>query len=146
MKILTVVEDPNDLPVVQDFDKKQQNVVIFDDVITESMAKLKKIQDYWVFGRKYNITPIFLSQSYFRIPKLIRDNTDVLALRGVLGLRDLNLILSEMAADKKKEELLAMYNKCNATSTITDFFLIDRSVGQDPAYRFRHNWSPIDEE
>jgi len=143
-ELVTVVTNVGELPSVDTFDNKDRNLVLFDDVITDAKAQLKEIEKYWVYGRKHGITTMFLSQSYFRIPKLIRDNTDVLILRGVLGKRDLNLILSEFTLDKTADELLEMYRKSNASNSISDFLLIDRSVGQDPEYRYRHNFEPLD--
>ena len=143
-EILTVLTDPDELPPVDEFDEKQRTLVLFDDVITDAKAKLKHIANFWVRGRKQGITTMFLSQSFFQIPKLIRDNTDILILRGVLGRRDLKLILSEFASDKTLPELLDMYNKANATNGITDFFLIDKSIGTPPEYRYRHNFAPIE--
>ena len=138
--IVTVLTDVNDLPPVEDFNSNHRNLILFDDVISDSTKDLKQVEKYWVYGRKHNISTIFLSQSYFRIPKLIRDNTDVLILRGVLNKRDLKLIMSEFALDKTQDELLEMYQRCNASNSINDFMLIDRSVGQEPEYKYRHNF------
>jgi hypothetical protein len=144
-ELITVVSDIDELPEVDTFDPKVQNLVIFDDMITAKDTKLKHISDFWIRGRKKNISTLFLSQDFYGIPVLIRKNTQIVLIRGIVSTRDLNLILKEFATDKTKEELLAMYKKCCPSgSSIENFFMIDNSVGVDAKYRYRHNWTPIE--
>ena len=51
---------------------------MFDDMIAdmESNKKLSPIvTELFLRGRKLNISVIFISQSYFKVPKTIRSNT-----------------------------------------------------------------------
>ena len=116
--------------------------MIFDDVISEKQCKLKNIADLWIRGRKQNITTVFLSQSYYMIPKLIRQNTEVLMFKKIGTRKDLNMILADASLDATLPQLQAMYASCN-TGSVTDMFMIDKTSGQDPRYIFRHNWDPI---
>ena len=57
---------------VEDLDAKQKNLVILDDVVLE-----KNQSDFinlYVHGRHRNISPVYLSQSFFATPKVIRQN------------------------------------------------------------------------
>ena len=56
---------------VDDLDSKHTNLIIFDDFVTDKMAD-SKISDLFIRGRKKNATIIYLSQSYFHTPKIIR--------------------------------------------------------------------------
>ena len=140
-EILFVSTDMDELPSVDDFDPDQNNLCIFDDVISESISKLKNVSDLWIRGRKQNITTIFLSQSYTAIPKLIRKNTDVIIFKKIGTKRDLSLILSEYSLDLPLDELKRMYKSCH-TSSITNFFMINQSA-RDPKYMYCHNFDAI---
>ena len=142
IEILTVSTQLDELPEVDEFSKEEMNLVIFDDIITEKLAKLQKVSDLWVRGRKQNVTTIFLTQSYHSVPKLIRQNTDVLLFKKIGTKRDLTLILSEYGLDKTVDELREMYKASN-TSDICNFFMIDMSPGQRPELMYRHNFNPI---
>lgn len=56
---------------VDDLDSKHTNLIIFDDFVTDKLAD-SKISDLFIRGRKKNATIIYLSQSYFHTPKIIR--------------------------------------------------------------------------
>jgi hypothetical protein len=116
VEILTVSTSLDDLSPVDEFDKEENNLVVFDDIITDGSLKLRHVADLWVRGRKSNITTIFLSQS-------VRKNTDILIFKKIGTKRDLTMILSEYSLDKSVDELKSMYNSCN-TSDITNFFIV----------------------
>lgn len=141
-EILFVSSSLEDLPVLDSLDPKVTHLLIFDDIITEALSKLKNVSDMWVRGRKRNVTSIFLSQSYFHIPKLIRSNTSVFIFKQ-LTKKDLSLVISDFTLNKTANELLEMYRKCD-TSNISSFFMIDMTSGQEPEYIYRHNFEPID--
>lgn len=143
-EILMVSTDLDDLPEVDEFDKEQNNICIFDDVISESSMKLKKVADLWIRGRKQNITSVFLSQSYHAIPLLVRKNTDILMFKKIGTKRDLTLILSDFSLDKTMDELKDMYQKSD-TSDICNFFMIDTSAGQEKKWMFRKNFTPFED-
>jgi len=144
VEILTVSTDLDELPDIDSFDPKLSTLLVFDDIITSASAKLQNVADVWIRGRKNGVSSLFLSQSFFHIPKLIRSNTDLFFFKR-LGKKDLTLVMSDFSLNKTSAELLAMYNSCN-TNDITNFFLIDLSPGQDQRLVFRHNFNPIDPE
>lgn len=143
VSILTVSTSLDDLPEVDDFDKNETTLVVLDDIISERDVKLKKVADLWIRSRKSNVTTIFLTQSYTAVPKLIRQNTDVVILKKIGTARDLSLILSEYSLDKSLDELKAIYKACR-TNDICSFMLIDLSPGQKPELMYRHNFAPIE--
>lgn len=141
VEILVVSTDLDELPEVDSFDGKEATLMIFDDIISESAAKLKTVSDFWIRGRKRSLSLIFLTQSFFAVPKIIRGNTDVFIFKR-LGKRDLNLVLSDFSLTKTGPELMEMYRSCDTTN-ISNFFMIDLSPSQDPRYIYRHNFDPI---
>ena len=94
--------DPNDIVA----DKgNARHLIIFDDLIDEKQAQLSK---YFTRGRHNNINVVYISQSYFHLPrKTIRNNCNLLILFG-LGQRDLtniwhDVVSSDMPIDEFKQ-------------------------------------------
>ena len=59
-------------------DKEKKILIIFDDMIVD-MINNKKINsivpELFIRGRKLNISFVFITQSYFKVPKDVRLNT-----------------------------------------------------------------------
>ena len=57
--------------------KKRKVLIVFDDM-TEDVESNKNlypiVSELFLRGRKLNISLVFISQSYFRVPKTIRQN------------------------------------------------------------------------
>lgn len=71
-------EEAADVPDPSELDKNDKNLLIFDDLI---LAKQNKIEDYYTRGRHSNVDCIYLSQSYFEIPRrTIRGNANLIIL------------------------------------------------------------------
>ena len=140
-EILTVGNNIDDIPNMDDFDTKNNNLLIIDDMISEKESKLNNVSAIWIRGRKKNVSTVFITQSYFKTPLLIRQNTDYIFLRKIASVRDLKRIVSEYALDVSPETLLTHYNKATGSGDITDFFLIDLNATDN--YKYRHNYSPI---
>ena len=80
----------------------------------------------------------YLSQSFFRIPKIIRLQTNYLILLKLGSKRDLALILSDYGLGVDKNELMAIYK--DATQIPFDFLKVSTDERQD-SKRFSKNWS-----
>jgi A32 protein len=99
---------------------KQQGLIIFDDMV---LSQSKEMGEIFIRCRKLGWSAIFISQSYFGIQKLIRQNCNYIWLgRGILE-RDLKLILSEYSINIPKEKILYLYNKI--TEKKMHFMMID---------------------
>ena len=131
--------DPADIPSYDAFDPNENNLVIFDDLINEKTKELAKVGQIFTMGRKKNISSFFLSQSYFKIPLIVRQNSDyVFALR-INSQRDLNRILSEYQLSVSLDQLRHMY--LTSTKAKGDFLMLDLNHGDD--LRYRHNFEPF---
>ena len=74
-------------------------------------------------ARKSNCTCVFISQSYFKIPSVVRQNIHYLFLRGITNKRNYNAILADFNLNESPDEIKALYKK--ATVKAMDFLMID---------------------
>ena len=81
------------IPDVDDFDEdNSQKVIVFDDLLCSDNKTLKRIEKFFIFGRHRNFQPIFLSQSYYDIPKVIRKNTNLFCIFGLTQRREIEAV------------------------------------------------------
>jgi hypothetical protein len=125
----------SDVLPLSSFSPDQQNLVIFDDFITEKHQDI--ITEYYIRGRHKNVSCLYLSQSYTRTPINIRRNCDYFFIYQMSG-RDANLIYqdhidSSISKDKFKE-LFEI-----ATKDPYSFLMIDLKT-KTPQMRYRKNF------
>ena len=133
-KKIKILEGVNEIPDINTFDKDQQHLMIFDDLVLEKNQS--KMMEMYIRGRKKGISIVYLSQSFYRIPKTIRSNCNYFVILKLSGKRDLNLIMSEFELGVDKDELLKIYE--DATSVKFNVLLID--VEAEKQERFRKNF------
>ena len=57
--------------------KKRRVLIVFDDMTADMESNknlIPKVTELFLRGRKFNISLVFISQSYFKMPKTIRLN------------------------------------------------------------------------
>ncbi len=140
-EIVTFSNSIKDVPEIGQFDKREKNLIIFDDLVNETSKNLKNISNIFCMGRKRNISTIFISQSYFKVPMIIRQNVNYVILKKISGKRDLNRILGTMGINEDVSDILEMY-RWTEKQNPQDMFLID-GITNDPKLRFRLNFDPI---
>jgi hypothetical protein len=134
---IQVKEGIHNLPQLDKMDKKVNHLVCFDDLV---LAKDQSaIENYYIRARKLNCSVIYLSQSYYRIPKVIRNNCSYMVILKLSGNREVNMILSEFGLGVSREQLLGMYEF--ATKEKFSPLLID--LEEEPYKRFRKGFSEI---
>jgi hypothetical protein len=127
----------HNLPQLDKMDKKINHLVCFDDLV---LAKDQSaIENYYIRARKLNCSVIYLSQSYFKIPKIIRNNCSYMVILKLSGNREVNMILSEFGLGVSREQLLGMYEF--ATKEKFSPLLID--LEEEPFKRFRKGFTQI---
>ena len=134
---IQVKEGIHNLPQLDKMDKKVNHLVCFDDLVLSKDQSA--IENYYIRARKLNCSVIYLSQSFFRIPKVIRNNCSYMVILKLSGNREVNLILSEFGLGVSREQLLGMYEF--ATKEKFSPLLID--LEEDPYKRFRKGFSQI---
>ena len=59
-------------------DKENKILIVFDDMIADMIHNKRLnsiVTELFIRGRKLNISLVFITQSYFRVPKDVRNNT-----------------------------------------------------------------------
>lgn len=133
-KTVNILEGIENIPKLDSFNKEDQHMVIFDDLVLEKDQK--KMNEFYIRGRKKGVSVCYLSQSFYKIPKVIRTNCNYFVILKLSGKRDLNLILSEFELGVSKQELLRMYEY--ATKEKFNVLLIDVEAPKEK--RFRKNF------
>lgn len=128
---IQIVEGLNNTPVLDKMDKDVNHLVVFDDLVLEKNQE--RIKNYYIRARKLNCSVIYLSQSFFAIPKIIRNNCSYLVLLKLSGHREVNMILSEGGLGIDKDTLLKLYQE--ATNEKFSPFIIDYE--ENPSKRYR---------
>jgi hypothetical protein len=70
-------------------DKEENNLIVLDDLVNESEKAQKPICDYFIRCRKKNCSIIYISQSFYAVPKMIRDNISYLIIKQVSSMKNL---------------------------------------------------------
>jgi hypothetical protein len=128
---IVIKEGLHNTPRLDDMDKTVNHLVVWDDLVLSK--DLSMVEQYYIRARKLNCSVIFISQSYFRIPKVIRNNCSYMVLLKLSGNREVNIILSEFGLGVTKDELLAVYEY--ATAEKFSPLLIDMESPKDQRFR-----------
>lgn len=134
---LQILEGIDNAPDLDTLDKDEQTLIVMDDLVLEKNQSA--LEQYFIRARKLNCSLIYISQSYYRVPRIIRQNLNYLVIKQLSSLRDLYRIMGEYSLGVDKEQLGNMYK--SATGTKQDFLLIDMDT--DPENRFRKNFNEI---
>lgn len=139
-----VFHSPEDLPemtkLMEQFDETEEVLLVWDDVVCDIMDDRKlnrKCSLYFLAGRKCNLTQWFLSQSYFKVPKFLRQNATYLILLKLSSAKDLSLVLSDFALGVTADELKDIYRE--ATRERFQFLKVD-VMSTDPNRKFSKNF------
>src|ERR1044071_9391943 len=90
------VISPDNIPDLGKFNPNRYTVVIFEDLMNRPKKIQEQIADYFSSGRHSNISPIYVSQRFFAIPKTVRENINYISLhRGAGSLSDIKRIISQ---------------------------------------------------
>ena len=132
LEIMTI----NELPSLKNLEKNYQQLIVFDDFISDKNQD--KMVEYIIYCRKYNISLIFLAQSYFSVDKVIRQNVSYLVLLNMTDSRNTNLIIHTMGIPVEKEVIKSIIS--NATKEKLNCCIIDMACG-DLNRTFRRNFN-----
>lgn len=110
-KTMSSMPSVNDFPDEVEVDFKYKFLVVFDDCVNDKdKDSMKKVNEYFTYGRKKGITLAFLSQSFFDTATFIRKQISYLMLLSIKGKRDLDNILRDYGSiNCSREQLEAMF-------------------------------------
>lgn len=92
---------------------EKQRLIVFDDLVSDPKANTLAAQ-YYIKGRKLGFSSVYISQSFFEVPKLIRDNCNIFILGRNLLKQDLKLILSRFPTELTLDEFSELYAELTA--------------------------------
>ena len=87
--------------------------------------------------RKLNISLVFITQSYFVVPKNIRLNSTHYFVMKIPNKRELQQIAFNHSSDIDFQDFMNLYKKCTANPY--SFFVIDSTLASNISLRFRKN-------
>ena len=85
----------DDIKDTSEYPNNNRKVVFFDDLINASERIQNKISNHFTDGRHHQISPIYLSQSYYDVPQKLRHNCSHMVLYPPTTKNHLNLIAKE---------------------------------------------------
>ena len=110
-------------------DKENKVLIAFDDMIADMINKKKlnsTITELFIRGRKLNISLIFITQSYFKVPKDVRNNSTHFFIMKIPNKRQLMQIAINHSSDINTKDFIEIYRKC--TDKPYSFLVIDTTL------------------
>jgi len=122
---------------VDDMDKTIKNLVIFDDLLLDNQ---KEIIEFMIRGRHKNCSIIYLAQTYFDIPKIIRMQASHLAFFDLATEEEMRFMTRYYSRGIDKDIFYKMF--CEAVKIPHNFFYMDLTQRLIPL-RFRRNFNGL---
>ena len=95
------------------------------------------VTESFIGDRKLNISLVFITKSYFKVPKDIRLNTTYFFITKTPNKKELQQIALNHSSDISTKDFINIYKKCTAEQY---FFLVDDStLPSENSLRFRKN-------
>ena len=119
---------------------KRKVLIIFDDMIADMINNKKLnpiVTELFIRGRKLNISIVFITQSYFKVPKDVRLNSTHFFIMKILNKRELQQIALNHSSDIDFKDFIKIYKKC--TKEPYSFLVNDTTLQSSDPSRFRHN-------
>ena len=95
--------------------RKINILIVFDDMIGDIMTnkKIKAIiKEFFIRCRKLNISLVFITQSYFSVPKEVRLNSTHYLIMKFHNRRELKNIATNLSADIDYKDFIKIYKNC----------------------------------
>jgi len=94
--VVDVITDIDEAPSVEDLDGRINNLVVYDDIMLDNKKNQARI---FSRGRHKNTDVIYVTQRYTQIPKVIRDNCNLLCMFNGVDTHTLRNIWQTWCAD-----------------------------------------------
>ena len=120
--------------------KKRKVLIVFDDMIADMINNKKLdsiVTELFITGRKRNISIVFITQSYFKVPKDVRLNSTHFFIMKISNKRELQQIALNHSSDIDFKDFMKIYKKYAKEPYY--FLVSDTSLPSDDHLRFRKN-------
>ena len=121
-------------------DKENKILIVFDDMIGDTIHNKKLnsiVTELLIRGRKLNISLVFITESYFKVPKDVRLNTCHFFNAKIPNKRELQQIAINHSLGISTKDFANVYRKC--TNEPYSFLVIDTMLAPNNPLRFRKN-------
>ena len=126
-------------------DKENKILIVFDDMIADMINNKKLnsiVTELFIRGRKLNISLVFITQSYFKVPKDVRLNTTHFFIMKIPNKRELHQIAINHSSDINTKDFANINKKC--TFEPYSFLVNDTTLPSNNPLRFRKNLFDIE--
>ena len=117
--------------------QKRKILIVFDMIA--DMINNKKLHplvtELFIRGRKLNISIVFITQSYFKVPKYVRLNSTHFFIMKIPNKRELQQIALNHSSDIDFKDFIKIYRKCTAEPY--SFLVNGTTLPSDDPLRFR---------
>ena len=122
--------------------KKRKILIVFDDMIADMINNNNNkfnptVTELFIRGRKLNISIVFITQSYFKVPKYVRLNSTNFFIMKIPNKRELQQTALNHSSDIDFKDVMNIYKKCTAEPY--SFLVNDTTLPSDDPLRFRNN-------
>ena len=120
--------------------KKCKVLIVFDDMIADTINNKKLnpvVTELFVRGRKLNISIVFITKYYFKVPKDVRLNSSHFFILKIPNKRELQQIALKHSFDIKFKDFIEIYKKCTAKPY--SFLVNDTTLPPNDPLMFRKN-------
>ena len=120
--------------------RKRKVLIVFVDMIADIMTNKKFqaiVKELFIRCRKLNISLVFITQSYFSVPKDVRLNSTHYLIMKINNKRELQNIAINHSADIDYQDFIKIYRECTKESY--NFLTIDTTLPASDPLRFRKN-------
>ena len=120
--------------------KENKILIVFDDMIADMIHNKKLnsiVTELFIRGRKLNISLVFITQSYFKVPKDVRLNTTHFFITKIPNRTELLEIARNHSSGISTKDFTNIYRKC--TVEPYSFFVNDTTLASNNPLRFRKN-------
>ena len=94
--------------------KDPKILIVFDNMIADMIQNKKRnsiVTEFFIRGRKINISLAFISQSYFKVPKDVRLNTTHFFIAKIPNRKELQQIAINHSSDINTKDFVNIYRK-----------------------------------
>ena len=121
-------------------DKENKILIVFADMIADMIHNKNLnsiVTELFIKGGKLNISLVFITQSYFKVPKCFRLNTSHFFIAKIPNKRELQQIAINHPSDINTKGFTNIYRKC--TDKLYSFLVNDTTRASNNHLRFSKN-------
>ena len=118
--------------------RRRKKLIVFDDMVADIMTNKRFqaiIKELFIRCRKLNISLVFITQSYFSVPKDVRLNSTHYLIMRINNKIESKNILIDHSADINYQDFKKIYREC--TKEPPNFLVIDTTLPASDPLRFR---------